>query len=108
MKHDFPVDDVLIFREPHSFSFEDWQSWPDYRQWPSDHNGRRLNSQGGSQITDQFDGLYASVFLNSGFKVFAFPKEMLTSEYFIDAVQLSPRGAFEIGKFYAQVLALPW
>ena len=106
LKHDFPAENVLIFKEPHSFSFKVWPSWPDYRQWLSDYNGRQLNSQESSQITDNFDELYANLFLNAGFKVLAFPEEKLSSEYFIDAVHLTSKGAFEIGKYYAQVISL--
>ncbi len=101
-RHNYPLENSIIFMEPNSFLNTRTSGLHDFRQFLSSSDGRPLNASQSAEIIANYDNEYQRALKKLGFKVLEIDSMHLRDEYFYDAVHLSPIGSEFIGKFYAK------
>lgn len=99
--YDYKLEDIVIFMEPNSFLNSKTSGLYDFRQFLSNSAGETLSGLDSAVITNRYDSQYKHALATLGFTVLEVNPADLQSEYFYDAVHLSPAGSEYIGKFYA-------
>lgn len=102
--HNFNTSNVYFFIEPNSFGLDGTASKMDWRQVLTSKDGRKLSNKESALITDEYDGIYRDVLVESGFNVVNIPSDQISKNDFYDAVHLTAEGSIKIGKFYARVI----
>ena len=102
--YDFPIERVIIFMEPNSFSLPSTAASQDYRQYLTQIDKKRMSAEESARFTRIFDAKYSNAFQKLGFIVDAYNENKLKSVYFYDAVHLTPEGSKEIGYFYNDLI----
>ena len=101
-KHNYPTQNVIIFKEPNSFLNTKTSGLIDFRQFLTDSDGHLLDGHRSAEITRKYDKEYLRALEETGFQVLEISQHELDSDYFYDAVHLSPAGSEFIGEFFAE------
>ena len=99
--YDYKLENIVVFMEPNSFLNSKTSGLYDFRQFLSNSAGETLSGLDSSMITNRYDGQYKHALASLGFTVLEVNPADLKSDYFYDAVHLSPAGSEYIGRFYA-------
>ena len=103
-RYDINKDKIFFFIEPNSFLNKKTSAKIDLRQYLHNIQMTRVNGITSAKWIKIYDDIYANTIKEKGFKVLQVKNSDLRSEYFFDAVHLSPSGSIFIGKFYAENL----
>ena len=102
--YDYDKKNIYVFIEPNSFLNPSTSGSVDYRQFLHDENGIKVSGVQSAEWTKIYDDIYLEVFKENNFKILKTNTNQLSSNYFYDAVHLSPEGSKFIGNFYSENL----
>ena len=103
-KHSYPQNNITIAIEPNSYSLPGVSAIDDARQLLYSSDGRKLSPQESGKIFDSYDRIYQKTFARHGFHIISFPLNSLKSDFFYDAVHVTPEGSRAIASNYASAL----
>ena len=103
-KHSYPQNNISIAIEPNSYSLSGVSPIDDTRQLLHSSDGRKLSPQESGKIFDSYARIYQKTFARHGFQIISFPVNSLKSDFFIDAVHITPEGSRAIASNYASAL----
>ena len=101
-KYSIDKQKIFFFLEPNSFLLSETSSKTDLRQYLHDKNGVKVDGINSAKWTKIYDDIYSNTIKQFGYKVLNVKISDLRSQYFYDAVHLSPEGSKFIGKFYSE------
>ena len=107
-KHSFLKDKIFIAIEPNSYLLDSVSSLHDARQLLHSVNGDKLTPTESGMFFNDFDKIYKKAFLDRDYQVIDFPNEKLKSDFFYDAVHLTPEGAKAIAVNYFKEIIKKW
>ena len=67
-------------------------------------DGRKLSPQESGKLFDSYDRIYQKTFARHGFHIISFPLNSLKSDFFYDAVHITPEGSKAIASNYESAL----
>lgn len=100
-KYSIDKQNIFFFLEPNSFLLSGTSSKTDLRQYLHDKNGFKVDGINSAKWTKIYDDIYLNTVKQYGYKVLNVKISDLRSQYFYDAVHLTPEGSKFIGKFYS-------
>ena len=101
-KYSINKQHIFFFLEPNSFLLSGTSSKTDLRQYLHDKNGVKVDGINSAKWIKIYDDIYLDTVKQYGYKVLNVKVSDLRSQYFYDAVHLSPEGSKFIGKFHAE------
>ena len=101
-KYSIDKQKIFFFLEPNSFLLPETASKTDLRQYLYDKNGVKLDGVNSAKWLKIYDDIYLNTVEHYGYKALSLEISDLRSEYFYDAIHLSPEGSKFIGKFYSE------
>tara|TARA_Y100001978_G_C23676121_1_gene426502 strand:+ start:460 stop:948 length:489 start_codon:yes stop_codon:yes gene_type:complete len=103
-KHSYPPNNITIAIEPNSYSLSGVSAIDDARQLLYSSDGRKLSPQESGKLFDSYDRIYQKTFARHSFHIITFPENSLKSDFFYDAVHVTPEGSRAIASNYASAL----